>query len=1605
MFKSPEQVSPDQVGVVPPSPAEGSVSPPPPKGDQVGDVWTRGYANLLKGTSDMFHLLDAWSRDLSAATGLDRGGIFENVERWMGDKAEEEYLTAAPATGKYARPPENLLGYLDPARMYKVAGENVPLMGAFIASLLIHKGAGSALMFGVEGGSARQTLDEYEAAGGQVEPIVKQSVPVVVGAVNAALERTGISSVLRTAGLRGLKAKITNIAVSSMVEGTTEGAQEIMQALGEATYKGEIPADTGARFIESLYAGLVLGLGGSSVAGAFGEVGEAPPGKPEEVAPETVPEGEIDTTPLTGFELLDMTPAQAVNTIKDLPDDQLPIVRAEIERLEKQIDPFRNELFTEQEIADLDAFKGSIIEARNRGETNYTDEDVDALGSIAMSIAKYSGMPLSQLIEEVKFTPEPGRRTFGVRKIKGMEGQYEYYYLHPAAKLYGLKDREHVLNFGRPEDILKESHTIDDELLKAMEEGKEKFEVEEIAFTSILGTTTVNDKMNLILALFKRGDQHTFAHELGHVLHYVMKPEDFKVVEDWLGVPAKEQADPEQNPKWRTQIVWGRERAEQFADGFGKYLATNKAPTGTLQKVFDKVKEWFVAVHRKLRLSGIKLSPEINKFFDKVLKSGALAKEHTVDITEWEKQKDTLLAGLSSRMNRAVTHTLAKGFDVTNMDEATQERIFEIVHGMSATNALNWAKSQIDADEWIAFFKGEGTPPVVLEHNAGTDDQNEMHGEPPPPPEQPDPQTEDVQYRKPKHIPWLLQRILTPEFLLKGRKRPAEDASKVIRGELLLNHKMRDYETWYKKLKHKLSKKERLQVRKAMELMYRIKGENVPVATIVRAEGELADLYAKYPRLQKVMKGVDERGGILALFEYVKERYQNSLREQKRLKLTPVDNNIVDDIIKESRRPFGERGDTRALAQTLVEDRMDIESIARQEVDKKNGSGTWLTMPQAKKNKKRQRVIRREANRLLKESEEITSIDDWGLRDYITNIELGSYRVLDDSGRTLGFGRTAREAKKKAFQIRQEKKDAGEEAPRLRVEASFSPINPTEKRHDVLAGEVDIFEVLPRYIYAMEKRTVMQPIVEQYKQNVKNFPSEYTGDVRNIIQTQIDYVLGARYSFGDMIADDVATAYGWETGKYSRAVGKIRKYTANLKLGYRPVAAFVNAMGGFGNTWVGVGNRFFVKGRDVLMKGTYTAPDGSVVDMKAKLKGIEDESGLGMDFAVGESGEISTRMQWWKPLRLFQLPEQFIRPHSFASNYVYQREALGKNDSEATEAALQNLRFQNFAYNLSAIPHILRSPAGRTIGQFKTYLVNELQFISTLRGRQIARMAGLQLMMAGPRGAIYLLKSIPFLGALGLLDDAEEWLVRKKGPVADLATRGVAGLFGADISAPATFQLPSRPEDWGGPFLGDAVGFYKEVILPSLQTAASKVSGRPAPAYVGEGFVNWLAALSPLLYYLKDFESSVMFWDEAKAGEFEKAWANVTENIQKPNVWIRDSAGNKAYKIGGLQDRILLLMGAAPTNKSQYQVLRDIWRKDREIMRDNRRKWYDKVTRKLQRGLEVGADLWHDAILYRVDPSQIPEAYKFKEMTPQQRETLRANLFERAEAFEHFGVE
>ena len=126
-------------------------------------------------------------------------------------------------------------------------------------------------------------------------------------------------------------------------------------------------------------------------------------------------------------------------------------------------------------------------------------------------------------------------------------------------------------------------------------------------------------------------------------------------------------------------------------------------------------------------------------------------------------------------------------------------------------------------------------------------------------------------------------------------------------------------------------------------------------------------------------------------------------------------------------------------------------------------------------------------------------------------------------------------------------------------------------------------------------------------------------------------------------------------------------------------------------------------------------------------------------------------------------------------------------------------------------PRALRGPAGRLVGQFKPWLANQIEFFNSLSPTEKARYSAAMLAITGPQGAIIMLKSLPFLGMLGMWDDMAEWL-NKEFP---RLGRGAAGMLtGADVGASAVPQLPQKGTDWIGPTLSDMTKIWDGIIKP-----------------------------------------------------------------------------------------------------------------------------------------------------------------------------------------------
>ncbi|HUP06839.1 MAG TPA: JAB domain-containing protein [Caldimonas sp.] len=128
------------------------------------------------------------------------------------------------------------------------------------------------------------------------------------------------------------------------------------------------------------------------------------------------------------------------------------------------------------------------------------------------------------------------------------------------------------------------------------------------------------------LSLFEKADPSTFLHESGHhfldvtmeIASHAEAPqelrEDAKTLLDWFGVDDLKQ--------WRELGPEGqREHQEQFARGFESYLRDGRAPSGRLEVIFQKFRDWLLKVYSNFAAAGQRVPDEIRGVMDRMLAS------------------------------------------------------------------------------------------------------------------------------------------------------------------------------------------------------------------------------------------------------------------------------------------------------------------------------------------------------------------------------------------------------------------------------------------------------------------------------------------------------------------------------------------------------------------------------------------------------------------------------------------------------------------------------------------------------------------------------------------------------------------------------------------------------------------------------------------------------------------------------------------------------------------------------------------------------------------------------------------------------------------------
>lgn len=645
----------------------------------------------------------------------------------------------------------------------------------------------------------------------------------------------------------------------------------------------------------------------------------------------------------------------------------------------------------------------------------------------------------------------------------------------------------------------------------------------------------------------------------------------------------------------------------------------------------------------------------------------------------------------------------------------------------------------------------------------------------------------------------------------------------------------------------------------------------------------------------------------------------------------------------------------------------------------------------------------REAGRrgVLDALEELQDLRTWGLDNYVTNIELGSYLVRTDANTVIAIGDSVTSATAKARKYLEDHPEyegdlilddsysgptdvptklsqasyyrtisklsqqlnvsskkiqealRREGKPSIIVKPTSKYARPLQQRRGILAGEVSLADSLPSYIFSIEKKLALDPLLKEAQTLLPKLPENISKQVEALIEQS----KGTK-PVSDQIADYLLSPLGSRPFAASRGVNLLRNITTVGKLGYRPVSAAVNRLGGLHATWTKAGTRWWIEGRKFRHSREFEA----VWDRNKDFVGWEST-------LASVEGATHPITKIWHPLGLFQWAERVNRPEAFATFYQQARKGMGMEGPQAEAYARGMTRFTQNIYDPVALPRAMRGPAGRLVLQFKPYLVKHLELLSTLRGAEIPRYLSGFLALGGPRAYIFLLRSLPFVGTAWLLREAEDWLNKE----APSASRGIGGAVGVDVTAAVTPQLPTRPEDWIGPALSDLYRLNRDVVGPMIRGESKDWND----------VAEWGSRLMPAAFY----------------------WRQLVDSALDDQGWTEDDRGRLRYQAKSA-DKIKYLMGAKPLKQSIEEVESRYLRETEAIFKLNRTKAIDRYLDALDRkDTAEAADRFRDIQDYGITREMVLNAAKQRFRGPKERLYRTLSLKTRSREWERFAPE
>jgi len=270
-------------------------------------------------------------------------------------------------------------------------------------------------------------------------------------------------------------------------------------------------------------------------------------------------------------------------------------------------------------------------EARRRGELLETSGQAitskEELANIAKSVLSRENTPeqIDKIVDRVWERMQNEEEGSSLPRKEGMEGFYDKILPKEVGKYIKKLDKKAKVGTteistrgrggGQEVWTVPVTDKMRDEIL---EQGQPLYQ--EKRFPTPRGAM-VREDGQAVIYLFERADRSTLPHEVGHVFRQVLE----------------ELALDEATPQWckddwakacsfvgaRVGKEWTRKQEEKWARAFEQYLFEGKAPSPELRSVFQTFRRWLLAVYHKILGLGIKLDPEIEGVFQRMLATEA----------------------------------------------------------------------------------------------------------------------------------------------------------------------------------------------------------------------------------------------------------------------------------------------------------------------------------------------------------------------------------------------------------------------------------------------------------------------------------------------------------------------------------------------------------------------------------------------------------------------------------------------------------------------------------------------------------------------------------------------------------------------------------------------------------------------------------------------------------------------------------------------------------------------------------------------------------------------------------------------------------------------